>query len=67
MLTPRYGDDGLKPLVSIITILSLNQFMNKVKFSSGRKVAILSGVVLNAYIFQTIHRTETEIASFEKG
>jgi hypothetical protein len=36
-------------------------------FSSGRKVAILSGVVLNAYIFQTIHRTETEIASFERG
>jgi hypothetical protein len=26
-------------------------------FSSGRKVAILSCVVLNAYIFQTIHRT----------
>jgi hypothetical protein len=37
------------------------------KFSSGRKVAILSGVVLNPYIFQTIHRTETEIASFERG
>jgi hypothetical protein len=36
-------------------------------FSSGRKVAILSGVVLNAYIFQTIHRTETEIASFKRG
>jgi hypothetical protein len=36
-------------------------------FSSGRKVAILSGVVLNAYIFQTIHRTETEIALFERG
>jgi hypothetical protein len=36
-------------------------------FSSGRKVAILSGLVLNAYIFQTIHRTETEIASFERG
>jgi hypothetical protein len=36
-------------------------------FSSGRKVAILSGVVLNAYIFQTIHCTETEIASFERG
>ena len=36
-------------------------------FSSGRKIAILSGVVLNAYIFQTIHRTETEIASFERG
>ena len=36
-------------------------------FSSGRKVAILSGGVLNAYIFQTIHRTETEIASFERG
>jgi hypothetical protein len=36
-------------------------------FSSSRKVAILSGVVLNAYIFQTIHRTETEIASFERG
>jgi hypothetical protein len=34
------------------------------KLSSGRKVAILNGVVLNAYIFQTIHRTETEIASF---
>ena len=36
-------------------------------FSSGRKVAILSVVVLNAYIFQTIYRTETEIASFERG
>ena len=36
-------------------------------FSSGRKVAILSGVVLNAYIFQTIRRTETETASFERG
>ena len=42
-----------------------NQILNS--FSSGRKVAILSGVVLNAYIFQTIHRTETEIASFERG
>ena len=28
---------------------------------------ILSGVVLNANIFQTIHRMETEIASFERG
>jgi hypothetical protein len=36
-------------------------------FSSGRKVAILGGVVLNAYIFQTIHCTETEIASLERG
>jgi hypothetical protein len=35
--------------------------------SPGRKVAILSGVVLDAYIFPTIHRTETEIASFERG
>jgi hypothetical protein len=43
----------------------LESFLNS--FSSGRKVAILSGVVLNAYIFQTIHRTETEIASFERG
>ena len=30
-------------------------------------IAILSGVVLNANIFQTIHRMETEIASFERG
>ena len=33
--------------------------------SSGahvRNVSILSGVVLNANIFQTIHRMETEIA-----
>jgi hypothetical protein len=36
-------------------------------FSSGRNVAILSGVVLNANIFQTIHRMETEIALFERG
>jgi hypothetical protein len=36
-------------------------------FSSGRNVAVLSGVVLNANIFQTIHRMETEIASFERG
>jgi hypothetical protein len=36
-------------------------------FSSGRNVSILSGVVLNANIFQTIHRMETEIASFERG
>ena len=35
-------------------------------FSSGRDVAILSGVVLNANIFQTIHHMETEIASFER-
>jgi hypothetical protein len=35
-------------------------------FSSGRNVAFLSGVVLNANIFQTIHRMETEIASFER-
>jgi hypothetical protein len=51
-------------------ILSLHDGVTGVcinSFSSGRKVAILSGVVLNAYIFQTIHRTETEIASFERG
>jgi hypothetical protein len=47
------------------TIIPNTVFNNS--FSSGRKVAILSGVVLNAYIFQTIHRTETEIASFERG
>jgi hypothetical protein len=36
-------------------------------FSSGQNVAILSGVVLNANIFQTIHHMETEIALFERG
>jgi hypothetical protein len=36
-------------------------------FSSGQNVSILSDVVLNANIFQTIHRMETEIASFERG
>ena len=35
--------------------------------SSGQNVAILSGVVLNANIFQTIHRMETEIASVKRG
>ena len=35
--------------------------------SSGRNVAILSGVFLNANIFQTICRMETEIASFKGG
>ena len=49
------------------TKLPLTTYNNINSFSSGRKVAILSGVVLNAYIFQTIHRTETEIASFERG
>ena len=44
-----------------------NFFLCVNSFSSGRKLAILGGVVLNAYIFQTIHRTETEIASFERG
>jgi hypothetical protein len=50
---------------SVIQDKTLTIYINS--FSSGRKVAILSGVVLNAYIFQTIHRTETEIASFERG
>jgi hypothetical protein len=36
-------------------------------FSSGWNVSFLSSVVLNANIFQTIHRMETEIASFERG
>jgi hypothetical protein len=35
--------------------------------SSGQNVAILSGVVLNANTFQTIHHMETEIASFKRG
>jgi hypothetical protein len=35
--------------------------------SSGQNVAILSVVVLNANIFQTIHHMETEIASFKRG
>ena len=50
-----------KDFTKIFPVWTLNSF------SSGRKVAILSGVVLNTYIFQTIHRTETEIASFERG
>jgi hypothetical protein len=50
-----------EPLAFLVGLASLNSF------SSGRKVEISSGVVLNAYIFQTIHRTETEIASFKRG
>jgi hypothetical protein len=43
----------------------INDIFNS--FSSGWNVSFLSGVVLNANIFQTIHRMETGIASFERG
>jgi hypothetical protein len=48
-------------------ISSQNEKQNFNSFSSGWNVAILSGVELNTNIFQTIHRMETEIASFERG
>ena len=57
-------------LFVLLTLLMQGKWCNFQQlnsFSSGRNVAFLSGVVLNANIFQTIHRMETEIASFERG
>jgi hypothetical protein len=52
----------LNEIIAHVVVVLLNY-----SFSSGRNVSILSGVDLNANIFQTIHRMETEIASFERG
>ena len=44
-----------------ISKFTLEEIYTVNSFSSGWNVSILSGVVLNANIFQTIHRMETEI------
>ena len=51
----------------LIPLPNHSQVNNLTHSHPVEEVAILSGVVLNTYIFQTIHCTETAIASLERG
>ena len=59
--------EHLKSFKNASESVIIRYYTNSTSFSFGRNVAILSGVLLNANIFQIIHRMETEIASFERG